>query len=353
MGHPSNLTLDVTVNTDFAQVEVDEEQVNLTRFDLFFPEKRPFFLENASTFQFGQPQQVDIFFSRRIGLSPTGLPIDIFGGARLSGKLGNWNVGLLNVQTNDPEGVGGVQIAPENNFTVLRASRDVGRSSFGGIFVNRQTTAKGSGLDDWNRSYGVDGNWQASSNQRVRRSSPAPTRRRPPDQRRQRLRPAGSSTTSAARSGRCRAATAGRQRFNPEVGFLPRRGYRRPEARVFFQPQPKSIKWIRRFAPHVSYGSFYGFDGELQSSTSHIHPFEIQPMQGGRFGWFMDYNQDNPTGALRGLQPRRQPGGDSGRPGTTGCSTPSNTSTTRARRSRSPPATASATTTTATSRASS
>ena len=67
-----NLTLDATVNTDFAQVEADEEQVNLTRFDLFFPEKRPFFLENASTFQFGQPQQIDLFFSRRIGLSPTG-----------------------------------------------------------------------------------------------------------------------------------------------------------------------------------------------------------------------------------------------------------------------------------------
>ncbi len=64
-----NLTLDVTVNTDFAQVEADEEQVNLTRFDLFFPEKRPFFLENASTFQFGQPQPIDLFFSRRIGLS--------------------------------------------------------------------------------------------------------------------------------------------------------------------------------------------------------------------------------------------------------------------------------------------
>ena len=83
-----NLTLDATYNTDFAQVEADEEQVNLTRFDLFFPEKRPFFLENASTFQFGNPQQIDLFFSRRIGLSPTALPIDIRGGARLSGKIG-------------------------------------------------------------------------------------------------------------------------------------------------------------------------------------------------------------------------------------------------------------------------
>ena len=89
-GVTPSLTLDATVNTDFAQVEADEEQVNLTRFDLFFPEKRPFFLENASTFQFGQPQSIDLFFSRRIGLSgaaSTLLPIPIIAGGRLSGKV--------------------------------------------------------------------------------------------------------------------------------------------------------------------------------------------------------------------------------------------------------------------------
>ena len=106
IGH--NLTLDATYNTDFAQVEADEEQVNLTRFDLFYPEKRPFFLENASTFQFGQPQSIDLFFSRRIGLSPTALPIDIRGGGRLSGKLGaGWNVGLLDIQVDDVKDVDG------------------------------------------------------------------------------------------------------------------------------------------------------------------------------------------------------------------------------------------------------
>ena len=75
----ADLTLDLTVNTDFAQVEADEQQVNLTRFPLFFPEKRPFFLENAQLFQLGQPQAVDLFFSRRIGLSASGEPIDIIG----------------------------------------------------------------------------------------------------------------------------------------------------------------------------------------------------------------------------------------------------------------------------------
>ena len=83
-------------------------------------------------------------------------------------------------------------------------------------------------------------------------------------------------------------------RFNPEVGFLPRRGYRRPELRVFFQPQPKRIRWIRRVAPHLSYNSFYDLNGNLQTSYAHVHPFEIQPIQGGRFGWFFDHNRDNP-----------------------------------------------------------
>ena len=99
-----NLTLDATVNTDFAQVEADEEQVNLTRFDLFFPEKRPFFLENASTFQFGNPQQIDLFFSRRIGLSAgRRCRSTSSAAAGFSGKLGGWNVGLLNIQTDDAD----------------------------------------------------------------------------------------------------------------------------------------------------------------------------------------------------------------------------------------------------------
>lgn len=290
-----NLTLDATVNTDFAQVEADEEQVNLTRFDLFFPEKRPFFLENASTFQFGNPQNIDLFFSRRIGLSSTGVPIDIIAGARLSGKVGGWNVGALNIQTDEAENAAGTQVVGQaNNFTTLRIQREVGRSSYGAIFVNRKGTGSYAPDDDYNRAYGVDANIQLSSSQRV------------------------SGFLARTDSGGAAAALgsdyAGRgfynftnnlwqisggysqvgKTFNPEVGFLPRRGYRRPEFRAFFQPQPKSIPWIRRIAPHVSYNSYYDFEGNLQTEAWHIHPFEIQPRQGGRFGWFADYAKDNP-----------------------------------------------------------
>jgi hypothetical protein len=168
-GVRADLTLDATVNTDFAQVEADEEQVNLTRFALVFPEKRPFFLENAQLFQVGQPQGVDLFFSRRIGLDPTGQPIDILGGARLSGKLGGgYNVGLLNLQTDEAfDHRTGAPLAPGNNFTVVRLQREIGRSNFGGIVVNRQGTGSLASADDFNRAYGLDAAWQTSTNGRL------------------------------------------------------------------------------------------------------------------------------------------------------------------------------------------
>src|SRR4029079_3518817 len=103
------LNLDVTINTDFAQVEVDEQQVNLTRFGLFYPEKRDFFLENSNFFTMGTGTaftttqvQTDLFFSRRIGLSDSGTPIPIAGGARLAGQTGRHNVGLPHIQTHTP-----------------------------------------------------------------------------------------------------------------------------------------------------------------------------------------------------------------------------------------------------------
>ena len=290
-----NVTLDLTYNTDFAQVEADEEQVNLTRFDLFFPEKRSFFLENASTFQFGNPQQIDLFFSRRIGLSAAALPIDIRGGARLSGKSGGWSFGLLNIQADDVQNATGQVIGAANNFSVMRVQREVGRSSYGAIFVNRQGTGAHSVGEDHNRAYGVDANIQLTKNQRLstflaRTDTPARA-----------TGPTGSDYSGRAFynfTNNLWQVSAGYSQvgnnFNPEVGFLPRRGYRRPEFRTFFQPQPKKIKWIRRVAPHVSYNSFYGLDGGLQSSMYHIHYFEIDPKQGGRFGTFYDYAQDSP-----------------------------------------------------------
>lgn len=130
----ANLTLDMTANTDFAQVEADETQVNLTRFSLFFPEKREFFLESARIFNFGVQRDTEIFFSRQIGIAE-GQEIPILGGARLTGKLGPYELGLMTMQTKES------LEQPATNYTALRARRALsGRSTLGAIFTNVSRT---------------------------------------------------------------------------------------------------------------------------------------------------------------------------------------------------------------------
>jgi len=144
----SNLTLDLTANTDFAQVEADDQQVNLTRYSLFFPEKRTFFQERANLFDFSLGGGSDnLFYSRNIGIA-RGEPIRIYGGARLTGRLGKWDMGFLDMQTAEH------QDTPGENFGVLRMRRQVinPNSYVGGIFTSRL------GMNgDQNLAYGVDG----------------------------------------------------------------------------------------------------------------------------------------------------------------------------------------------------
>ena len=156
-----SLVLDATVNTDFAQVEIDDQQVNLDRFDLFFPEKRPFFLENAGFFTVGNPGEIDLFFSRRIGIGPSGERIAINGGGRLSGKAGKYNIGLLNMQTDDVEllkcaGPAGA-IAREQLHRRARQPRPpepiVDRRALHQPDRHRPIRRD----DDYNRTYAIDG----------------------------------------------------------------------------------------------------------------------------------------------------------------------------------------------------
>ena len=144
----SNLTLDLTANTDFAQVEADDQQVNLTRYSLFFPEKRKFFQERSSLFDFSLGGHADnLFYSRNIGLVD-GQQIRIYGGARLTGRVGNWDMGVLDMQTASHEEIAG------ENFGVIRMRRQVinPNSYVGGIFTSRI------GMDGkQNFSYGLDG----------------------------------------------------------------------------------------------------------------------------------------------------------------------------------------------------
>jgi hypothetical protein len=146
-----SLTLDSTYRTDFAQVEADQQQVNLTRFNLFFPEKREFFLENTGSFAFGPGGNLVPFFSRRIGLSAAGTPVPILGGGRVSGQIGSYNVGFLAMKTETLENV------PSNNYVVGRVQRNLFRNSWvGAIATHRDSTAAG----DYNRVYGPDAHLQ-------------------------------------------------------------------------------------------------------------------------------------------------------------------------------------------------
>jgi len=146
-GVTTGLTADFTVNTDFAQEEADVQQINLTRFSLFFPEKRQIFLESERSFIFGVKREADLIFTRRIGLSSSGGIIPILGGARLSGRQGRYNLGIMNMQTDD---ILAGTVAAEN-FTVMRFRRDLfERSNVGVVFTNRQ------GGGTYNRVYGAD-----------------------------------------------------------------------------------------------------------------------------------------------------------------------------------------------------
>ncbi len=292
-GVRADLTLDLTVNTDFAQVEADEQQVNLTRFPLFFAEKRPFFLENAQLFQLGQPQNIDLFFSRRIGLSAAGEPIDIIGGGRLSGKLGGYNVAMLNMQTDAAvDDRAGLTIAPANNFSVMRIQREIGRSTVGAMFVGRHGVGSRASAGDYNRAYGLDLGWQATTNGRVsaflaRTDSP---RERGGSDHAGRVAYAYANNLWSGGGGYTQVG----DRFNPEVGFLRRRGYRSLEARSNLSYQPTQWPWIRRIQPHTNFTTYLNLHNQLESSQGHFHFFDITTRPGARFGYLIETGQDRP-----------------------------------------------------------
>ncbi|MBI4264769.1 MAG: carbohydrate binding family 9 domain-containing protein, partial [Acidobacteria bacterium] len=170
-GLTQNLTADFTYNTDFAQVEADEQQINLTRFSLFFPEKREFFLENQGTFSFGGVatraggDAPVLFYSRRIGLNQ-GTVVPIEGGGRLTGRVGRFSVGVLGIRTEEEA----ASRARPTTFSVVRLKRDVlRRSSVGLMVTNRSVAQAGTGA---NTAYGIGGTFAQA------RFSPRPARNR-------------------------------------------------------------------------------------------------------------------------------------------------------------------------------
>ena len=245
-GVTGGMNLDLTYNTDFAQVEVDERQVNLTRFSLLFPEKRDFFLENAGQFKMGtggaftsSTVETDLFFSRRIGLSDSGLPIPIVGGGRLAGKQGRHSVGVLDIQTD------GVSGKPGDNVLVARYSSDVlKRSRVGGIFVNKEAM---NGASHYNRTFGADANLVFGKGLQVN-SFVAKTDT------------PGLTGNDLAVFGRIAYRDPAwnlylnyldvQDNFNAEVGFVQRRGVKATKA--YFSPTPRPGKaGIRMLEPMI------------------------------------------------------------------------------------------------------
>ena len=267
------LTLDGTINTDFSQVEVDNLQTNLTRFSLFFPEKRDFFLENAGVFSWGHKYNTgsvpDLmpFFSRRIGLTSEGEIVPLLGGARLTGRAGKFSVGIMSMQTDElwtareydsrGELTEDSEFVPTTNYSVIRVKRDIfSRSEIGGIFTNKEVEGP-----EFNRTYGVDGSFnffryldinayllQTESEENTDEDW------------------AGSAHVSwndgfwVARAGEVRIG----EEFNPELGFVPRTGMYKSFGTFGITPRPKN-SFIRELNPAVDFGYITNIDGDLES----------------------------------------------------------------------------------------
>jgi hypothetical protein len=264
-GVTPSLTLDLTYNTDFSQVEVDQQVVNLTRFGILFPERREFFIENSGVFTFGDVQERNyrmgadlrdftLFNSRQIGLTPDGLPLPIAGGGRLTGRVGQWEVGALNMQTQK-----GVGSAPGESFGVARVRRNVfGNSDIGILAANRQAT-DGSGA--YNRSYGVDANIRLLGNLIVNTylaGSRADTG----------VTDGTAGRLSVAYRGRLWNTSAMVKRvsddFNPGIGFVNRRGFQQAYGTAGIHARPK-LRGIQELNPYVEVDLYHDLDGTPQS----------------------------------------------------------------------------------------
>ena len=260
------LTLDLTYNTDFAQVEVDEQQVNLDRFNLFFPEKRPFFLENAGQFTVGSPGEVDLFFSRRIGIGTNGSIVPIIGGSRISGKVGQTNLGLLSMYTDEVPTENQESNLIKNNFSVARVNHDFAakRSSIGGIIINRS----GLGNDlDFNRVFAVDGKLGIGKKAQLTGYLSKSTT------------PGINANDHAFKflavynwnGWNLRAGyTEVGEGFNPEVGFLLRSAFKKPEFLIFKQWRPKNTGKLLEVRPHISYRGYWNFQNTQETGFLHV-----------------------------------------------------------------------------------
>jgi hypothetical protein len=278
-GLTSGLTLDLTYNTDFSQAEVDQQRVNFTRFPLFFPEQREFFVENSGSFVLGDVTERNyrmgsslrdftLFHSRRIGLAADRRPIPIMLGGRVTGREGSWEVGLLDIQTESFES------RPAENFGVVRLRRNLGSSDVGLMFINRQATGSLSSAL-YNRSYGVDANLHLLNNMIV---NSYVTRTDEPgaegDQWAGRLSVAWRDRMWDASGFVKHIGDA----FNPGVGFVRRRGIRHGYVTFGAHPRP-GVTAIQEVNPYAELHYVTDLDSRLLTREA-VAGFGIQFLDG-------------------------------------------------------------------------
>jgi len=254
----SSLTLDATYRTDFAQVEADQQQVNLTRFSLFFPEKRNFFLENSGTFSFGPGGNLVPFFSRRIGLNAAGNQIPIVGGARVSGKISQYDVGFLAMKT---EKLGGT---PSNSYTAGRVKRNLLRNSWvGALVTSRDSTTSG----DYNRVYGSDAHFQFYDKLEFDSyllGSNTPGREGKNQARRFQTGWVDDELTVTAQYNQVQA------NFNPEVGFIRRPNNIQYAGEFFWRPLLRQSDLIRNLTFGSTIEYFEGGSGNVETRSQDL-----------------------------------------------------------------------------------
>ena len=282
-GLTQNFTADLTYNTDFAQVEADQQQVNLTRFSLFFPEKRDFFLENQGMFTFGGANQFNVgnvpvlFYSRRIGLE-SGQAVPIRGGGRLTGRVGRYTVGLINIQTSDEPRA----LAQPTNFSVVRMRRDILRRSSVGLLMTGRT-ATGAGQKD-NLAYGVDGTFAFFQSLSINTywARTEDQLRAAPTARGDRSSYRGQLDYNGDRYGLQLERLAVGDTFNPGIGYLRRPDIRRSFALARFSPRPRRNGVVRKYSGTGSIDYVENGAGVLET-REHEAEFGIDFQNADRF----------------------------------------------------------------------
>ena len=281
-GVTKSLTADFTYNTDFAQVEVDEAEVNLTRFALSFPEKREFFLEGAGMFQFGQigggntgnnsGDAPTMFYSRRIGLSG-GRSVPIVAGGRLTGKVGKWSVGALNIESDDDV----TARAAQTNFSVMRLRRDVlRRSNIGAMVTNRSVALAGPGS---NQMFGVDANFAFFQNLSM---GGYVARTETPGLDGDDYSYRANFNYAGDRYGVQVDRLAVEDNFNPEVGFMRREDFRSNTAALRFSPRPARARTVRQYHYEGGFEYITDTDNRLESREQR-GSFRVDLQNGDQF----------------------------------------------------------------------